>query len=90
MGKRCPNKNFPNGFPKLQKFLTTRSPNSLTISGPLEMLLVRTWTCKYKGRSSQFLPTTFLRYKISNKIPNHKIPKFPNNFQATKISLVGT
>ena len=51
------------------------------------MFLVRTWTHKYKGRSSQFLPTTFLRYKFPNKIPKHKIPKFPNNFRATRIPL---
>ena len=27
---------------------------------------------------------------LSYKIPNHKIPKFPNNLWATRISLVGT
>ena len=71
MGKRCPNKNSSNGFLsyKIPNHKISKFPK---IPRPLEIFLVGAWTRKYKGRSSQFLPTTFLRYKFLNKIPIHK------------------
>ena len=44
-------------------------------------------SCKWeKSVPIRTFPTAFLSYKISN----NKIPKFPNNLWATRISLVGT
>ena len=87
MGKRCPNKNFPNGFPKIQNFLT--------ISRPLEYLQLepRHASTKFAVHNST-TPSVLLQYfpKAVKKFPNQmlrNIPRMDFNTDFARYNAVG-